>query len=509
MRLRAGLALACGTVAGAAALAAGVVAHQVVAGRGATELAHQLDEAQARVEGQLARQHVELAGIVSALADPNRPFARTYFDERQKGGGRLPAQAQVWIGDQQRVLRDTFRLSELTLDETGRDARSELRLAPVDGRDELVQTVGAASERGGLRLGVRISQRIGGFGEGVRVLDASGMPKEGGLEPPRGRHRRVPLAQDKTVLGYVELTASTSELARTLRALQLVTGLATALAAAGGVLLGLWLATQIARGLDRRVAEGLRDSKSKLRQAEKIAAWQEIARALAHELKNPLTPIRLSVETLRKAFAAKHASFPELFDESTKTVLDEVKRMEKTVREFAEFARLPRPERQPLALNEVVAGALALYKGAVRVVEELAPGLPPIEADRDQLTQVVLNLVENARDAVALRGTEQTVGRIHVRTRPTPGGVILEVQDNGPGFDETTAAQLFTPYFTTKSQGTGLGLAIAQRIVVEHGGSITAHGTPGEGARFTITLPLRGGVTDTVRVVPAPVRPTP
>ena len=504
MRLRAGLAIACGAVAGVAALAAGVVAHQVVAARGEARLKAQLDEAQVRVEGALMRQHEALSAIATAMSDANRPFARTYFDEKLKGGGRLPALAATWISDQLRVVRDAQRLSEVTLDESARGAWSGLRLADVDGRQELVQSVSASSERGGMRLGVTVAQRVGAFGAGVRVLDASGMPRDGGLEPPRGLRRRVPLAEGATVLGYVELTASTSGLAHELRALQLATGITTLLAAAGGALLGLWLARQIARSLERRVADGMRESRSKLRQAEKIAAWQEIARALAHELKNPLTPIRLSVETLRKAHAARHGSFDELFDESTKTVLDEVKRMEKTVREFAEFARLPRTERQPLALNEVVAGALALYKGAVRVVEELAPSLPAIEADRDQLTQVVLNLLENARDAVALRGTEQTVGRIHVRTRATPGGVVLEVQDNGPGFDEATAAQLFTPYFTTKTQGTGLGLAIAQRIVVEHGGSIAAHGTPGEGARFTITLPLRGGVTDTVRVVPAP-----
>jgi len=234
----------------------------------------------------------------------------------------------------------------------------------------------------------------------------------------------------------------------------------------------------------------VRDAKERLLQAERVAAWQDIARSLAHEIKNPLTPIQMSVETMRKTYAGSHPSFGEIFDESTRTILEEVQRLKKIVGEFTQFARMPGPDRRAVDLNDVVGSALALYQGSVRVVRELAPSLPALEADRDQLTQVVLNLLENARDAVASRGSDQSVGRITVRTRTAAGAALLEVEDNGPGFDPALKERLFLPYFTTKESGTGLGLAIVRRIVTDHGGRIAAYSEPEKGARFVIELPL-------------------
>jgi signal transduction histidine kinase len=239
-----------------------------------------------------------------------------------------------------------------------------------------------------------------------------------------------------------------------------------------------------------RMTREVQGANERLLQAERVAAWQDIAKSLAHEIKNPLTPIQMSVETMRKAWSLEHPSFTETFEESTRTILEEVQRLKKIVSEFSRFARMPGPERRPLDLNEIVASALALYQGAVRVVRELAPTLPPLAADRDQLTQVVLNLLENARDAVSSRGSEQSVGRITVRTAAREGAVELVVEDNGPGFDLTQKERLFQPYFTTKESGTGLGLAIVRRIVTDHGGRVSAESEPGRGARFTVVLPL-------------------
>ncbi len=245
---------------------------------------------------------------------------------------------------------------------------------------------------------------------------------------------------------------------------------------------------EVASSFNAMTAE-LRDSKERLLHAERVAAWQDIARSLAHEIKNPLTPIQMSVETMRKTYDKKHPTFDEVFDESTRTILEEVSRLKKIVGEFSQFARLPKPDRRACDLNEIVGSALSLYRGAVKVVSELEDRLPRLEADKDQLTQVVLNLLENARDAVASRGSDQSVGRITVRTRGRSAAVELEIEDNGPGFDPTVRERLFTPYFTTKESGTGLGLSIAQRIVAEHGGKISAASDPGKGARFVVELP--------------------
>jgi two-component system nitrogen regulation sensor histidine kinase NtrY len=233
----------------------------------------------------------------------------------------------------------------------------------------------------------------------------------------------------------------------------------------------------------------LRESKEKLVIAERVAAWQEIARRLAHEIKNPLTPIQMSVETLRKTRANQHPSFDEIFEESTHTVLEEAARLKRIVTEFSEFARLPKPAKRRLDLNEVVSAALSLYQGSVEIERDLADRLPTIEADRDQLSQLLLNLIENARDALPAGSG----ARIRVETSVVRPGrsVALVVEDSGPGVASAEREQIFTPYYTTKhaSGGTGLGLAIVHRIVRDHDGQIHVHDNQPRGTRFEIELP--------------------
>jgi nitrogen fixation/metabolism regulation signal transduction histidine kinase len=242
----------------------------------------------------------------------------------------------------------------------------------------------------------------------------------------------------------------------------------------------------------------LKDSKERLVMAERVAAWQEIARRLAHEIKNPLTPIQMAVETLRRTYAKKHPSFDEIFDESTATVLEEAGRLKRIVSEFSEFARMPKPERRPCDLNEIVSSAAALYQGTVTITRDLGE-LPEVEIDRDSMTQVILNLLENARDAIAAVG-EGTEGVIHLATMVSRGGkaVALVVEDNGPGIPAGMKDRLFTPYFTTKHAkgGTGLGLAIVHRIVSDHGGRISAADSASGGARFVIEIPTPGSSAD-------------
>jgi signal transduction histidine kinase len=244
-------------------------------------------------------------------------------------------------------------------------------------------------------------------------------------------------------------------------------------------------------------------AREELVRAERVAAWREIAQRIAHEIKNPLTPIQMAIETLQRAQKKGVDKFDALFVESAQTILDEVARLKHIVAEFSSFARMPQPQLAPVDLSELVDGALGLYKGGeTRLELALARDLPPARADREQITQVVINLVENARDALAEANGNSSAnaanpsaasnarGAVRVVTRKSGDRLELEVADDGPGLSDETRARLFTPYFTTKARGTGLGLAIVHRIVSDHGGEIRVGGAVGQGAVFTISLPI-------------------
>ncbi len=239
-----------------------------------------------------------------------------------------------------------------------------------------------------------------------------------------------------------------------------------------------------------RMTRDLRDAREQLRQTERIAAWQEIAKSLAHELKNPLSPIRLSIETLRKARERSHEEFDSLFDESTKTILQEVERLRNIVDEFSRFARLPAPRLERTDLREVVAQAASLHAEGEAPV---AANLPrtPIEAfvDTDQITQVLHNLLQNARDAAA-EAHPAGGGAVELSLEQKAGTVYIRVEDNGQGIPADQAEAIFEPYYTRKEGGTGLGLAITQRIVTEHGGRIDVESRAGRTV-FTVVLPQR------------------
>jgi len=222
---------------------------------------------------------------------------------------------------------------------------------------------------------------------------------------------------------------------------------------------------------------------------ERIAAWREVARRVAHEIKNPLTPIRSSVETLRRLKDRGDPKFDEYFEEATKGILDDVHRIATIASDFARFARLPAPRPAPLDLKDVLSTVVSMHASqGIPVVLEHEP-CPQIHADRDQLAQMLTNLIQNAMDAVREGVSEP---RVQVLVEPHDEDTIrIEVQDNGPGVPEDLVPRLFEPYVTTKDHGTGLGLSIVQRIVVEHGGEITY--VPGRsGACFRVLLPISG-----------------
>jgi two-component system nitrogen regulation sensor histidine kinase NtrY len=379
-------------------------------------------------------------------------------------------------------------------------------------------------------LAVRTDPRVD-----ARIVDASGIviipanardPDWAQLSPDPPLVVPLPGPDGKPVAS-IEVAVSDGDLARVLQKLTLTSGGLALGALIGVVLIGFFVARRTTRDLDLLVAgslavardnldhrvpvrsddeigqlakafnfmmEDLKSSKEKLVIAERIAAWQEIARRLAHEIKNPLTPIQMAMDTLRKTWKKQHPSFGEILDESTATVMEEADRLKHIVSEFSAFARMPKPEFQRLDLNELVRGSLALYQGGAAPIEiTLFDALPRIDADKNQLNQVVLNLVENARDAIGAREG----GRITVETRlgEASDRVMLLVEDNGPGIPGDLKDKVFAPYFTTKhgKGGTGLGLAIVHRIVSDHGGRISVADAAGGGARFAIELPLRNG----------------
>ena len=237
---------------------------------------------------------------------------------------------------------------------------------------------------------------------------------------------------------------------------------------------------------------------TRLRRAVRVAAWKDIARQMAHEIKNPLTPIRMAVEMLRKAREKQLPDFDELFEEETRIVLDEVDRLRRLVEDFSRFARAPRPTPQPLSLPEVVAHVTELHAGGSVPVTYAVDGggeFPLLRADRDQLTQVLVNLVANACHAAeerAAKDPSRGPAKVSVTlSRAGDGFARVVVEDNGGGIPPEVMERLFEPYVTTKQGGTGLGLAIAYRIVTDHGGTLAAESSP-EGTRFTIRMPFAG-----------------
>jgi len=264
---------------------------------------------------------------------------------------------------------------------------------------------------------------------------------------------------------------------------------------------------------------------TELLSAQRAAAWSEVARRMAHEIKNPLTPIQLSAERIAKSFATSsykttgvapngnglplNATSDEaasvdavsrqrvakIVDECTSTITREVASLKAMVDEFSRFARLPHARLEAADLNGVVRQAATLYEGRlenIRMDVRLARQLPPAMLDVEQLRRVFVNLIDNALESL---GEVEGEHRITIATAhdPARGLLLAEVADTGHGIPRAAFAKLFQPYFSTRERGTGLGLAIIQRIVKDHGGHIRAEANRPRGAKFTIELPAING----------------
>ena len=326
---------------------------------------------------------------------------------------------------------------------------------------------------------------------GVMVLDAEGRIQS--ANPGATRILRVPVAahDQQSILSLPGLTEFAKGVAEQFTALGADTGAheldhwqkSFEIHAAGQGLSQTGV-NLLARGAV--LPDGMRllvfDDISEIVSAERAQAWGEVARRLAHEIKNPLTPIQLSAERLERRLIGKLDAADEVvLAKSVKTIVDQVDAMKRLVNEFRDYARLPSAELKPLQLNELITDVMALYATEpldttprTKVMAELDPACPAILGDEQQLRQVIHNLLQNAQDACELRGDAASPARVQVRTewRPARQRVRLTVTDSGPGFAPHILQRAFEPYVTTKAKGTGLGLAVVKKIADEHAARI-------------------------------------
>jgi two-component system nitrogen regulation sensor histidine kinase NtrY len=337
----------------------------------------------------------------------------------------------------------------------------------------------------------------------------------------------IPLpGRNNELLAVLLLGSSRKELVLLTRHILQIAAAVAGVAILIGLLISLWVSARITRPLEelaegaREVASGRWDTVIDLRgrdeigqlasafnemthtlaaqrdqlvQTERVAAWRELARRLAHELRNPLFPLQITVENLQKARQLDAKQFLEVFNESTATLKAELANLNTIVGRFSDFSKMPAPHFTRVNVNEALRNAVRLFEpqfnavGKPPVIPEyfLTEPLPEIDADADLLHRAFQNLVLNALDAMPAGGT------LTMRTTEHQGNVRIEVADTGKGLTPEECSRLFTPYYTTKVQGTGLGLAIIQSVISDHHGTISVSSDEGHGATFCIELPQR------------------
>jgi signal transduction histidine kinase len=344
----------------------------------------------------------------------------------------------------------------------------------------------------------------------------------------------IPLSgRNHELLGVLLVGSSRRELVSLTRRIQRIAAVVGAGAIFIGLLLTWWISSRITRPVEelaegaRQVASGRWDTRidvhgrdeigqlagafnhmtqtlaaqrDQLVQTERVAAWRELARRLAHELRNPLFPMQITVENLQRARQLEAKQFLEVFNESTATLKAELANLNTIVGRFSDFAKMPTPQFTRVNVNESLRSAVRLFEpqfsavGKPTVTPEyfLTEPLPEIDADADLLHRAFQNLLLNALDAMPAGGA------LTLRTSENQGNVRIEVSDTGKGLTPEECSRLFTPYYTTKQQGTGLGLAIVQSVVSDHHGTITVTSSEDRGTTFRIELPQRQSESEKV-----------
>jgi signal transduction histidine kinase len=332
------------------------------------------------------------------------------------------------------------------------------------------------------------------------------------------------MGRENNLLGVLLVGSSRRDLAALVRGIRRTGGLAAGIGILLGAALSFWAARRITRPVERlaagarEVASGnwnarvemasrdeigelarafnsmtlqLVEQRDRLVQTERVAAWRELARRLAHELKNPLFPLQITIENLQRAKEQAPGEFDEVFRESSETLLAELANLKKIIGRFSDFAKMPPPQLERVDVNELVRQTMRLFEAQFRaggrapieVRIECAEDAGSVEADPEQLGRALQNLALNAIDAMPEGGT------LRIRTARRDGTVELEISDTGQGLSKEECERLFTPYYTTKQHGTGLGLAIVQSVVADHKGKISVESEPGRGTTFRIELP--------------------
>jgi len=237
------------------------------------------------------------------------------------------------------------------------------------------------------------------------------------------------------------------------------------------------------------------DDMTHLIKGQREMAWREVARRIAHEIKNPLTPIKLSAQRLQRRFGEVRGREGALLKECTETIIKHADELKEMVNEFSNFARFPEASPAPHDLNQALREVIALFQQAhseISIQIQMESKLPIFEFDRDQIKRVIINLFDNAV-AVLISAPQLKAKRIRIATHFNDQlqMAVIEVEDNGPGMTDEVKSRVFEPYFSTKKEGTGLGLAIAKRIINDHDGFIRVRSAPGEGTLFVIEIPTR------------------
>jgi two-component system, NtrC family, nitrogen regulation sensor histidine kinase NtrY len=407
-----------------------------------------------------------------------RPVQMLAAAAREIGAGRLDQRIEPQSNDEFGSLVEAFNAMAGELAASRRKVeRSTIELErkhqEVEGRRRYIETI---LER--ITTGVVSVDAAGGITTintaAARLLSLNrstvGQPVQTALERPDLRPLAALLAG--AGVGHADAAAQEIAIPRDGQELHLAV-VATALAGESGTPEGAVLVL---------------DDVTPLIRAQKVAAWREVARRLAHEIKNPLTPIQLCAERLRRHFAGGPSSAKELVDECTTTIVGEVESLKGLVDEFSQFARMPAPRTVPTDLEQLITETLSLYNGifaGVRIEQRLGAGVPLVRLDVEQIRRVIINLVDNAVEAMDRKG------EIVVETQfDRPNGLArIVVADDGPGIPAAERDKLFLPYYSTKRRGSGLGLAIVRRIIAEHGGNIEVADNTPHGTRFTIELP--------------------